>query len=109
MPEAVLPVSSRVQRLRKRLGWTQQKLADRLGVTQATVNRWERGHKEPKPFTLQRFEELEAQVDRRAGSSSAGPTVRLQLTLEIPVDAAPGTLESVLQSLARTFPEAQVG
>ncbi len=31
-----------LQRLRKRLGWTQAQLAEELGVTRNTVARWER-------------------------------------------------------------------
>lgn len=33
-------------RLRRDLGWTQQKLADNLGVTNATIINWEKGHVE---------------------------------------------------------------
>ena len=33
----------RIKKLRAALGFTQQTLADRLGVSFATVNRWENG------------------------------------------------------------------
>lgn len=32
-----------LRRIRERLGWTQQQLADELGVAANTVARWERG------------------------------------------------------------------
>ena len=32
---------------RKRLGWTQAKLADALGVAQSTVAMWEKGERKP--------------------------------------------------------------
>lgn len=35
--------STDLKRLRARLGWSQQRLADTLGVTRNTVNRWEMG------------------------------------------------------------------
>ena len=38
--------------IRKRLGLTQQDLADRLKVEQPTVQRWERGHREPNMTKL---------------------------------------------------------
>lgn len=38
--------------LRKRRGWTQEQLAGKLGVEQPTVQRWERGTREPDMSTL---------------------------------------------------------
>lgn len=38
----------RMVQLRKRKGWTQGDLAERVGVEQPTVQRWERGQREPK-------------------------------------------------------------
>ena len=39
--------AERIKRLRGEIGLTQQVLADRLGVSFATVNRWENGHMIP--------------------------------------------------------------
>jgi len=35
--------STDLKSLRARLGWSQSRLAERLGVTRNTVNRWEMG------------------------------------------------------------------
>lgn len=45
-------IPSLVRELRQRLGLTQEKLAERLGVRFQTVNRWERGHAQPSPLAL---------------------------------------------------------
>lgn len=37
----------RIAELRKRKGWTQSDLAEHVGVEQATVQRWEKGKREP--------------------------------------------------------------
>ena len=38
-----------IRKLRKRLGLTQTQFAKRVGVSFATVNRWEKGKNEPLP------------------------------------------------------------
>ena len=43
--------SARIKRLRARLGLTQVELAARLGVSFATVNRWENGQTKPSPLS----------------------------------------------------------
>jgi transcriptional regulator with XRE-family HTH domain len=35
--------ATQLQRLRKRLGWSQERLAEALGVHPMTVSKWERG------------------------------------------------------------------
>ena len=42
-----LTISKKLILIRARLQLTQQQLADKLGVSFATVNRWERGHTKP--------------------------------------------------------------
>lgn len=39
--------SSLIKQLREKMLFTQKELAEILGVTFATVNRWEKGHHEP--------------------------------------------------------------
>jgi len=44
-------------RLRRQRGLTQEALAAELGVSFATVNRWERGHFSPSPAARRRLAE----------------------------------------------------
>ena len=44
MPEST---RSLIRTLRQQLGMTQEEFAHRLGITVATVNRWENGHNSP--------------------------------------------------------------
>jgi len=47
-----------VQRLRERLGLTQEQLATRLGVSFATVNRWENKQAKPSPLSWVQIQKL---------------------------------------------------
>lgn len=42
--------NQRLRHERELRGWTQTKLAEKIGTTCATVNRWERGNKAPSPY-----------------------------------------------------------
>ena len=52
-----------VRALRRRQGLSQQALADRLGVDQTAVSRWERGLDSPRPFLRRRLLDLQRQSD----------------------------------------------
>jgi DNA-binding transcriptional regulator YiaG len=47
-----------IKAIRKRLGLTQQKLADMIAASQVTVARWETGVNEPKGAYLKALQEL---------------------------------------------------
>ncbi len=51
--------SSRVRALRGRLGLTQEQLGNRLGVSFASVNRWENGQSHPSALAWQKIVHLE--------------------------------------------------
>lgn len=46
-----------VRKLRRKLGLTQEKFAAKLGVSFATLNRWENGRAKPSPLAVQRLAE----------------------------------------------------
>lgn len=52
--------SNRVRRLREKIGLTQVQLAERLGVSFASVNRWENGQSKPAALAWQKLLQLEA-------------------------------------------------
>jgi predicted ATPase/DNA-binding CsgD family transcriptional regulator/transcriptional regulator with XRE-family HTH domain/predicted negative regulator of RcsB-dependent stress response len=58
-PDAV-PLMAQLRLLRTRLGLSQEQLARRLGVSFATVNRWESGRSRPSARARQAIGELEA-------------------------------------------------
>lgn len=47
-----------VRGIRERTGWTQEKLAQKVGVSFSTVNNWERGKRNPQPYLLKKLMEL---------------------------------------------------
>lgn len=54
--------------IRSRLGMTQEQMARVLGVSFASVNRWEAGHSSPTGPTLDLYQALNAAI--RAGNTS---------------------------------------
>jgi type I restriction enzyme M protein len=52
----------RVRSVRGRLEFTQLQLAERIGVSFATVNRWENGQSKPNRLAWQQILELEAET-----------------------------------------------
>jgi transcriptional regulator with XRE-family HTH domain len=59
-----------IQDLRARMGWSQEELADELGVTQATISNWERGRSRP---TIRQFGALAFRFGVSIGSISLPP------------------------------------
>lgn len=57
--------ASLVRKIRDRTGLTQEQFAAKLGVTFATVNRWENGRSQPSPLAMQRLEELVRGLGRK--------------------------------------------
>ena len=50
--------SKRVTQLRKDRGWSQEELAQRMGVTRSAIGNWEQGTREPDYVTLERVADL---------------------------------------------------
>ena len=72
--------SSRVKSLRDRLGLTQMQLAERIGVSFTTVNRWENSKSKPAPLAWGRIIDLEAGV--QASAQRAEPATLATPTLD---------------------------
>ena len=76
---------ARLRGLRARLGLSQEKLARRLGVSFATVNRWESGRSGMSPRAIEALRELEREAHQPA--ASAGDSGAVSGT---PAPSAPG-------------------
>lgn len=57
----------KIRSLREQMGLTQAQFAYRLGVSFATVNRWERGHYRPTPLAERLLRRLETSERRKRG------------------------------------------
>ena len=64
------PPAARLTRLRTTLGLSQEQLARELGVSFATVNRWETGHTQMSARAVRALAEFEA---RHAAAPAAAP------------------------------------
>ncbi|MFC1584571.1 multiprotein-bridging factor 1 family protein [Fibrobacterota bacterium] len=53
-----IDISKAVREIREKNGWTQEKMAQELGVSFSTVNGWENGRRQPQPFLMRRLEEM---------------------------------------------------
>jgi putative transcriptional regulator len=53
-----------VKTLRNTLGLSQKALAQALGVSYATINRWEMGHTEPHNLVREHFEAYKARIEK---------------------------------------------
>ena len=58
-------ISEQVKSLRKRLGYTQARLAEEIGVTPNTVARYERAELKPSPPVMKLLNLLEAKATER--------------------------------------------
>ncbi len=72
-PGLVLPADyySRVKSVRERLGLTQVEFAARIGVSFATVNRWENGQTKPARLAWRQVLDLEARLSSAAAEPEA--------------------------------------
>jgi predicted ATPase/DNA-binding CsgD family transcriptional regulator/DNA-binding XRE family transcriptional regulator len=78
-PSGANSVGERLRELRRRLGLSQEQLARRLGVSFATVNRWESGRTQISARSLAALAELEATAalaDDDPGDGGALPVAR---------------------------------
>ena len=76
---ATLPIdyAARVKQYRARLGLTQVELSARLGVSFATVNRWENGQTKPSPLSWQQLVRMDESdtVARPVDLTSTAPSL----------------------------------
>lgn len=79
--EQHLPWYELLKEERVKRGWSQQDVADRIGSTERSIGRWERGQSFPDPFNRQKLAELYGHsvealglVERKVPSQEVQPT-----------------------------------
>ena len=55
-----------VKTIRQALGMTQERLAQKLGVSFVTISRWELGKSKPSPMAIQKLDKLEKSLPKAA-------------------------------------------
>ena len=70
-PREAESAAARLRRLRSSLGLSQEQLARQLGVSFATVNRWESGRTQPSAKAQSALAQLETRTGERASAPSA--------------------------------------
>lgn len=90
----------KIKSLRSRLGLTQQALADLIGVSVLTVNRWENGQARPRPLAWEKIESLEASDGLRAATVEAEAVAA---SFEIDFGADPDAVRLVAEAERLSF------
>ena len=92
--------SLRVKDLRELLGLTQTRMAERIGVSFATVNRWENGQSRPRRLAWRRIVDLEAGV--RAATRRVEP-VAASTTPALDFAARPEAVAAVAEATRLSY------
>ncbi len=56
--EKIMSNHEKLRAIRKRKGWSQERLARELGVSFQTIHRWETGKFEPSPLAQEKIDRL---------------------------------------------------
>jgi superfamily II DNA or RNA helicase len=91
--------SDQIKQLRARLGLTQMILAERLGVSFPTVNRWENGKAIPSQLSWNRLREITGDLDDELQSTPVTPLVNAVIDFT----ANPDVVRSLIEGERLTF------
>lgn len=92
-----------IKELRQALGWSQQQMAQELGVAWITVNRWERSVKRPSRMALGILQDLEIKAGRRLSEEEVIGRITRQLKMVLQAPQDPWTEEKIKVLAERIF------
>ncbi len=90
--------AARIKQYRARLGLTQAELANRLGVSFATVNRWENGQTKPSPLSWQQLLRLD---EGEPADAQSDPAIVASPVLDF--TASPHVIRSLVEGERLSF------
>ena len=73
-------IANLVKELRERMKLTQERFAQKVGVTYSTVNHWENGKRMPQPFLVRRLLELKEELGAGKSDEGTSPSKRDEWT-----------------------------
>ena len=88
----------RVRRARGARNLTQTQFAELIGVSFATVNRWENGQSRPNNLSWRRILELEAQSEQWRGADGVNPDDKTNLPISMNFSAEPDAVWAVAEA-----------
>ena len=91
-----------IAEMRRRYGWTQQRLAEYLEVDTATVSRWERGLTRPRRRVLDAIERLSTGVPAEISNDNADSSINELIRILGPEPARRALRRLVLQKQKTT-------
>ena len=102
-PDSTLPADyyTRVKSIRERLDLTQVQLAERIGVSFATVNRWENGQTKPARLAWRQILDLEAGLEK-AGATSE-PVADSSAAPPLDFTARPAVVAAVAEAMRLSY------
>jgi putative transcriptional regulator len=67
--DKVVEPTKTIKEIRKELGWTQEEMANQIGVSLSAVQRWEQNNNRPSPLALKSLENAIKQAKRKGKST----------------------------------------
>ena len=90
-----------IRNFRQSLGLTQQAFASRLGVSFATINRWENGQSKPNRLYWEQLRELESSFSRLPFANGAKKQVQADIQIDFTTD--PSVVKSLVEGERLSF------
>lgn len=78
-----IPISTALRLVRAKLNLSQSELADQLGVSFATINRWEGGKRKPQRAALEALSKLFDQSDIKNANTQITPKKRTKKPMSV--------------------------
>jgi transcriptional regulator with XRE-family HTH domain len=87
-----------IKRVRKAMGMSQKDFATAVGVSFATVNRWERGHNEPQADRVARISDLYAEHLSLVTTASSAATPKRTPPEQLDFEGSPEAIKLAVDS-----------
>ncbi len=95
-------ISEYIKALRKKCSLSQEALAEKLGVSFASINRWENDQTKPNALALEKLHKLEAALSAKENPSAAAPDVNSE-NVQTDFAARPDAVKAIIEAERLAF------